>query len=50
MLAHFPRYDSRINKANLVNTILDIFEQLYPIYKLISWDIEYKGGNVNEEK
>ena len=43
MLVHFPRYDKRVNTENIVDTVLDIFEQLYPLYKLISWDIEYKG-------
>lgn len=43
MLVHFPRYDKRVNAENIVNTVLDIFEQIYPLYKLLSWDIEYKG-------
>lgn len=44
MLMHFPRYDKRINKDNIVNTCLDVMKQLYPLYKAISWDISYKGN------
>ena len=43
MLVHFPRYDERINKDNIVKTIIDIFTQLYPLYKLLSWNIHYTG-------
>lgn len=43
MLVHVPRYDERINKDNIVKTIIDIFTQLYPLYKLISWNIHYTG-------
>ena len=43
MLVHFPRYDTRIDKDNIVNTVLAIFNQLYPLYKLLSWNIHYTG-------
>ena len=43
MLVHFPRYDERISSENIVETIVTIFEQLYPLYKLISWNIHYTG-------
>lgn len=43
MLVHFPRYDERINKDNIVDTSIKIFEQLYDLYKLLSWNIHYTG-------
>lgn len=43
MLVHFPRYDTRVDENHIVETALDIFEQLYTLYKLISWDIVYNG-------
>ena len=43
MLVHFPRYDKRISRENIVDTVVTIFEQLYPLYKLISWNIHYTG-------
>ena len=43
MLVHFPRYDERINKDNIANTSIEIFEQLYDLYKLLSWNIHYTG-------
>lgn len=43
MLVHFPRYDTRVNSDNIVDTVLDIFNQIYPLYKLLSWNIHYTG-------
>jgi hypothetical protein len=43
MLVHFPRYDERIKTDNIVDTSMKIFEQIYPLYKLISWNIHYTG-------
>lgn len=43
MLVHFPRYDARVNKDNIENTCIEIFEQLYDLYKLLSWNIHYTG-------
>ena len=41
MLKHFPRYDEKINNANLLNTCYNIIEQLKPLYELVIW----KRGN-----
>lgn len=43
MLVHFPRYSEKITKDNIVNTVIEIFEQIYPLYKLLSWNIHYTG-------
>lgn len=43
MLVHFPRYSEKITKDNIVNTVMEIFEQIYPLYKLLSWNIHYTG-------
>lgn len=37
MLKHFPRYDERINKQNIVNTALEIITDLKPLYELVIW-------------
>lgn len=43
MLVHFPRYSEKVTKENIVNTVMEIFEQIYPLYKLLSWNIHYTG-------
>lgn len=44
MLVHFPRYSEKINKDNIVETTVNIFKQLYNLYKTISWNIHYNSG------
>lgn len=37
MLMHFPRHDRRISEENIVNTVIDVFAELYDFYNIISW-------------
>lgn len=37
MLVHFPRNDERISADKIEETCLNIFSELYGLYKLISW-------------
>lgn len=37
LLYRFPRWDRRVLKENVVNSCLDIFDILYPVYDYIKW-------------
>lgn len=37
LLYRFPKWDRRVLKENIVNSCLDIFDILYPIYDYIKW-------------
>ena len=37
MLKHFPRYDEKINKYNIIDTALEIMTDLKPLYELVIW-------------
>lgn len=47
LLYRFPRWDRRILKDNFVNSCLDIFDLLYPIYEVIKWvPNQSQGGKI----
>ena len=47
LLYRFPKWDRRILKENFINSCLDIFDILYPIYEIIKWVPNKNiGGNI----